>query len=401
MKKLTLLLVAILFAVTGILAQTPNQFKYQAVLRNADGTIMAEESVTVDIDILQGSATGTSVFTEQHSVTTTAQGLINLNIGSVSDMSVVDWSSATYFIEISVNGTEMGTSQLLSVPYAMYAETSGSSIPGPQGEQGEIGDTGEQGIQGETGADGADGTNGIDGAVGATVADGTNGTDGAVGATGADGADGATGADGTNGTDGVGGVITQTGSNVTITGAGTVADPYKINTPSTHYVGELFGGGIIYYIDQTGEHGLIASLDDLDGGSGVKWGLYTDVANCENMTDGATNTATIIAASPAAGTAAVLCNDYTGGGFTDWYLPANRELYLLCSQDILIDQVLDNDGDGTTNGFSQEYLAPTYGRYWSSTEDSGNFAWGYYFFTGNSDNSLKDYTYRVRAVRAF
>ena len=120
MKKLILVLVAILFAVTGILAQTPNEFKYQAVLRNADGTIMTEESVQVDIDILQGSATGTSVFAETYNVTTTAQGLINLNIGSESDLSVVDFSSDTYFIEITVNDIVMGTSQLLSVPYALH-----------------------------------------------------------------------------------------------------------------------------------------------------------------------------------------------------------------------------------------------------------------------------------------
>ena len=83
---------------------------------------MASEAVTVDINILQGSASGTSVFTEQHSVTTTAQGLINLNIGSVEDLSVVDFSSDTYFVEISVNGSVMGTSQLLSVPYALQAK---------------------------------------------------------------------------------------------------------------------------------------------------------------------------------------------------------------------------------------------------------------------------------------
>jgi len=127
MKKLTLILVAILFAVTGILAQTPNEFKYQAVLRDASEAIMANEAVTVDISILQGSATGTSVFTEQHSVTTTAQGLINLNIGSVEDLSVVDWGADTYFIKISVNGTEMGTQQLLSVPYALYSKSSESN----------------------------------------------------------------------------------------------------------------------------------------------------------------------------------------------------------------------------------------------------------------------------------
>ena len=102
--------------------QSPNEFKYQTVLRDASGAIMASEDVTVDIDILQSTATGTSIFTESHSVTTTAQGLINLNIGSVNDMSGIDWGANTYFMKITVNDTEMGTSQLLSVPYALTAK---------------------------------------------------------------------------------------------------------------------------------------------------------------------------------------------------------------------------------------------------------------------------------------
>ncbi len=126
MKRLIFIFIALFFVITGILAQTPNQFKYQAVLRNADGTIMANEAVTVDIEILQGSPTGTSVFSETHNVTTTAQGLINLNVGSESDLSVIDWSADTYFMEISVNGTIMGTSQLLSVPYALTSKTTES-----------------------------------------------------------------------------------------------------------------------------------------------------------------------------------------------------------------------------------------------------------------------------------
>lgn len=143
MKKLTLLLTAILFSVIGIIAQVPNQFKYQAILRNSDGVIMASKDVIVDISILQGSTNGLRIFEESHSLTTTAQGLINLNIGSVEDMSLVDWSAGIFFIKISVNGTIMGTSQLLSVPYSLYAATSGSSIAGPQGEQGLPGEKGE------------------------------------------------------------------------------------------------------------------------------------------------------------------------------------------------------------------------------------------------------------------
>jgi hypothetical protein len=169
-----------------------------------------------------------------------------------------------------------------------------------------------------------------------------------------------------------------------------------------HYVGELWGGGIVFYVYNDGQHGLIASLDDLDGGSGAPWGLFgTNVPNCQSLTDGVTNTASIIAAGGLSGDAAGLCNEYTGGGFTDWYLPSNRELYLLASQDILLDQILDNDGDPNTNGFTQETVAPTFGRYWSSSQDDSNDAWYYYFRPGYSLNTLKGSTYRVRAVRSF
>lgn len=173
---------------------------------------------------------------------------------------------------------------------------------------------------------------------------------------------------------------------------------------STHYVGKLYGGGIVFYVDQTGGHGLIASLDDLDGGSGAAWSNIINIeigASAQSMTDGASNTTAITGQAGHTSSAAKLCEDYAGGSFTDWYLPSNRELYLLASQDILIDQILDNDGDPSTNGFSQEYISPTYGRYWSSTEHHSLSAWSYYFYNGYSSNYYKNYAYRVRAVRAF
>ncbi len=122
MKKLLSLLLIITVISVSLFSQTPNQFKYQAVLRNADGTIMAEENVTMVISILKSDLT-TSVFKETHATTTTAQGLINLDIGSIEDLSAIDWSIDTYYIEISVNGTAIGTSQLLSVPYALHSKT--------------------------------------------------------------------------------------------------------------------------------------------------------------------------------------------------------------------------------------------------------------------------------------
>lgn len=121
MKKLFLSLIAITTSVF-LFAQTPNQFKYQAVLRNSDGTIMADESVSIIISILKSDLT-TSIFTETHAATTSSLGLVSLNIGSIEDLSVINWSSEDYFLKVSINGTVMGTSQLLSVPYALHAKT--------------------------------------------------------------------------------------------------------------------------------------------------------------------------------------------------------------------------------------------------------------------------------------
>jgi hypothetical protein len=127
---LTILITVFFFQ--SLNAQTPNQFKYQAVLRDAGGNIITSQQKSVVIDILQGSASGTSVFTETHNVTTTAQGIINLNIGSVNTTGIaaIDWSGNTYFIKITVGGVQMGTSQLLSVPYALYASKAGNGFSG-------------------------------------------------------------------------------------------------------------------------------------------------------------------------------------------------------------------------------------------------------------------------------
>lgn len=130
--KIVRLIIILLFFYSNVFSQIPNKFKYQAVLRDVSGNVLANENVLVDISILKGSINGTSVFTEQHNVTTTAQGLINLNIGSVTDLKSVNFSTDTYYIQLSVDGTVMGTSQLLSVPYALYA--SNLAMTSPNGE---------------------------------------------------------------------------------------------------------------------------------------------------------------------------------------------------------------------------------------------------------------------------
>lgn len=180
---------------------------------------------------------------------------------------------------------------------------------------------------------------------------------------------------------------------------GAALDALGSGGSSGHYVGELFGGGIVFFVYNNGANGLIASLDDLDDGSGAQWSADgADVPNCESMTDGATNTASIISAGGAANEAAGLCAAYSGGGFNDWYLPSHRELALLYSNDVLIDLTLNNDGNNATNGFTQESIAPAYGGYWSSTENASLSNWAYsQFESSETKTNIK----KVRAIRAF
>ncbi len=129
MKKTYSLLISVLISF-NILAQAPESFKYQAIIRDANGDPIVNESVSIGLAILQGSSTGTEVFSEIHSITTNAFGLVNLEIGSVNSTAflAINWSAGPYYIEISMDGTTMGTSQLLSVPYALYASNGGESV---------------------------------------------------------------------------------------------------------------------------------------------------------------------------------------------------------------------------------------------------------------------------------
>ena len=235
MKKLILSLVAITTIALSSFGQAPEGFKYQAVVRDAGNTILNNQAVGIRMTIQQGSIGGTTVYQETFAPTTNAYGLVNLEIGSGTvvsgDFTTIDWANGPYFIETAVDvtgGTSyavMGTSQLMSVPYALYAkyaENPGPQGPaGPQGPSGNDGATGAQGPQGPAGANGTNGTNGLDGnGIASTVdnGDGTftftyddgttfttsdlTGPQGIQGIQGAVGATGATGPQGPAGTDG-------------------------------------------------------------------------------------------------------------------------------------------------------------------------------------------------------
>ncbi len=134
MKKFFSLFVLMAFAGMAIVAQSPQSFKYQSVVRDLSGNIVANQIVSIKISILAGSETGTSVYSEVHTGATNQYGLITLNIGKgtiVSGVfSSIDWRLDDYFLKLEIDitgGTNfqfMGTSQLLSVPYSLHSKTS-------------------------------------------------------------------------------------------------------------------------------------------------------------------------------------------------------------------------------------------------------------------------------------
>ncbi len=141
MKNRILTAFASILITSSIYAQAPQKMSYQAVVRNATDVLVSNTTVGIQISILQTSAAGTAVFIERHTPTTNANGLATLEIGAGTvvsgDFSTIDWAAGPYFIktETDPNGgtaySISGTAQLLSVPYALYAEsTAGSSFSG-------------------------------------------------------------------------------------------------------------------------------------------------------------------------------------------------------------------------------------------------------------------------------
>jgi len=307
MKKRILFLILLQSVLT--FAQAPQKMAYQSVVRNANNQIIANQSIGVKISIVEGSLNGTTVYAETHTTTTNTNGLFTLEAGggtpTTGTFSAINWGNGSHYIksEIDITGGTnyifSGTVQLLSVPYALYAEKSGSTI-------------------GNTGG-------------------------------------------------------------------------------LTHYVGELFGGGIIVAVWKKNgeEHGLIASLTDLS--TGIQWTTpefqSTLIGSAaESYLDGFANTNAIVAqAGTGTNFAAGLCKAYSGGGFTDWYLPAINELKLFKGSYLIVSEVLGITAYSFNDGYN----------YWTSTETGDDTA---YYLNSNpysDDHDGKMAPYHVRAVRRF
>lgn len=194
---------------------------------NADGAVVTNSDIGLRTSIWKDGPSGENVYSEIHLVESTDLGHINFNIGrgtalssSAQSLNDLDWTTANYFVEIEmdVDGGEdfksIGFVELLSVPFALYADISLSGVQGaqgpagdkgpmgPQGEKGLPGLPGQQGPQGPQGPSGQRGPRGISGADGAQGPQGMPGTQGPQGPDGPKGERGPAGLPGENGVDG-------------------------------------------------------------------------------------------------------------------------------------------------------------------------------------------------------
>ncbi|MGG9971837.1 DUF1566 domain-containing protein [Ferruginibacter sp. SUN002] len=158
----------------------------------------------------------------------------------------------------------------------------------------------------------------------------------------------------------------------------------KLPIIKKHFIGEAFGGGIVFYVDSTEKHGLIVSNEDIS--VKAKWG-YSDTvlhANAKNIGAGKSNTEIITKTLTDSTLAAGLCTHYKVDKFNDWHLPSKKELELI--YDNLKTKNLGN-------------LADAY--YWSSSETDFNNAWLVDFKSGIPVEQNTVTTAHVRAIREF
>ena len=371
MKKLFTLLAAILFTASAF-SQPPYKLSYQAVIRDTNNTLVINSSVGLKISILQGALNGTAVYVETQTSTTNLNGLATMEIGSgtvvLGNFTIIDWPKGTYFIKTEIDPTGgmnyliTGTSELLSVPYALHAKTA-ENVSGGIIETDSI--FGLSIAAGITATDTATWNNKLDSFIETDPIFGTS-----VAA-------GIAAADTTIWNHKQGPLIAGAGIDITgnVIGTTGVSGPF--------YPGQDTLDGIVYYIYIGGDgkqHGLIVSKIE----SIAQWQSTFSLVNANRTEDGTYNTG-LMTNSPAA--------SYVTSLGPDWYLPSIDELSLLYYNRFIANKAL------RAGGFT--LLANT-AEYWSSTElDMETYAYFFHFTQGYQAGNHKSQAIYVRAVRAF
>ena len=347
----------------------PEKISYQAVVRDATNAIVASQPVGMRISVLQTTAEGTAVYEETQTPTTNANGLLSIYIGAGTVgsgvFSDIVWSTGPYFIKTEIDpdgGTTYGitgTTQLVSVPFALYAKTAGNDVLKEN--------TANKSI--DVAIDAASDVKFPSVKSVKTYVDIVQ-ADVAANET------------------------ASTTSDATLQGyIDALEARIAVFEPAT--IGDLRAGGIVFWVDPADNtHGLVCAIEDQS--TGIQWynGNYTTTgATGIAIGTGSANTTAIIANQGAVETAyaAGLARAYSGGGYTDWFLPSKEEL----------DQMYQNRATINSTATANSGSNFTINYYWSSTEFDNNYAWYQYFDNGYQYNFNKDYRFFVRAVRAF
>lgn len=172
------------------------------------------------------------------------------------------------------------------------------------------------------------------------------------------------------------------------------------STGSERYLGEPYQGGVIFYLDHTGEHGLICSMIDLT--NGTPWSNVSSTlvgASAQSDWNGLGNSTAITGQAGHTSSAAKLCTDYANadygtGVYDDWFLPSLEQLNILYRAKYQVNKTIDTDGNSSTTLLQRM-------TYWTSTEATNTYALFVRFDQGTVGQSLKTASNQVRAIRSF